>query len=148
MKALLFIAAILLVLLLAGQWVGSGSYPDRWRMEQEITVQEKSNKEQKDKNRRIQAELDDVASGSDAIEERARSELGMTKKGETFYEVILQPEVKDEPVAAKLSAKEQEKQRLKKPMPFSAPLVLPNKELPKEAEIEANVEDRSNSLPR
>lgn len=141
MKALLFVAAILLVLLLAGQWVGSGSYPDRWRMEQEITAQEKSNKEQKDKNRKIQAELNDLASGSDAIEERARSELGMTKKGETFYEVVLQPEVKDEP-AAKLSGEEQEQQRLKKPMPFSAPLSLPNKVLPIEAEIEAK--DKSN----
>lgn len=145
MKALLFVAAILLVLLLAGQWVGSGSYPDRWRMEQEITAQEKSNKEQKDKNRKIQAELNDLASGSDAIEERARSELGMTKKGETFYEVVLQPEVKDEP-AAKLSAEEQEELRLKKPMPFSAPLSLPNKVLPIEAEIEdkAKDEDKSN----
>ncbi len=113
MKALLFIVAILLILLLAGQWVGSGSYPDRWRMEQEISAQEKSNKEQKDKNRKIQAELDDVKSGSDAIEERARSELGMTKKGETFYEVVLQPEPKEEPIVNKNS---------KKPMPFSAPI--------------------------
>lgn len=129
MKALLFIVAILLILLLAGQWVGSGSYPDRWRLQQEISTQDKANKEQKDKNRKIQAELDDVASGSDAIEERARSELGMTKKGETFYEVVLQPEVKEEPKA-----------KIKKPMPFSAPLSLPTKELPKEAEIE----DKSN----
>jgi len=95
MKALFFIFSVLLILLLAGLWIGSGSYPDRWRMENEISAQKVANQQQKEKNRKIQAELDDLASGDDAIEERARSELGMTKKGETFYEVVLQPEPKD-----------------------------------------------------
>ncbi len=92
MKALLLIFSFLLILLLAGLWIGNGSYPDRWRIEKEIATQKAANELQKEKNRKIQAELDDLASGSDAIEERARSELGMTKKGETFYEVVLQPE--------------------------------------------------------
>ncbi len=92
MKALLFIFSVLLIILFAGLWIGSGSYPDRWRLQDEITAQKEANQQQKEKNRKIQAELDDLASGDDAIEERARSELGMTKKGETFYEVVLQPE--------------------------------------------------------
>lgn len=92
MKALLLLFSVLLILLLVGLWVGNGGYPDRWRIEQEISAQQKANERQKEKNRKIQAELDDLTSGNDAIEERARSELGMTKKGETFYEVILQPE--------------------------------------------------------
>lgn len=91
MKALLIIFSLLLVLLLVGLWIGPGSYPDRWRTEERTTAQETSNTEKKEKIKKIQAELNDAASGKAAIEERARSELGMTKKGETFYEVILQP---------------------------------------------------------
>lgn len=72
--------------------MGNGSYPDRWRLEEEINVQKAANELQKENNRKIRAELDDAKSGNDAIEERARSELGMTRKGETFYEVVLQPD--------------------------------------------------------
>jgi len=94
MKALLIIFSLLLILLLAGLWVGPGSYPDRWRTEERTAKQEAENQLKKEKIKKIQAELEDAASGKDAIEERARSELGMTKKGETFFEVILQPETR------------------------------------------------------
>ena len=94
MKALLIVFSLLLILLLAGLWVGPGSYPDRWRTEERTAKQAAENQLKKEKIKKIQAELEDAASGKDAIEERARSELGMTKKGETFFEVILQPETK------------------------------------------------------
>lgn len=96
MKALLIVFSLILILLLAGLWVGPGSYPDIWKLENRKVLQEQSNTEKKEQIRKIQAELDDVASGKDALEERARSELGMTKKGETFFEVVLQPEPKKE----------------------------------------------------
>ncbi|MCF6190160.1 MAG: septum formation initiator family protein [Cocleimonas sp.] len=92
MKLLLTILSLLLVLLLAGLWVGTGSYPDRWRTQERSTAQELANKEKKEQIDKMKAELDDAASGNAAVEERARSELGMTGKGETFYEVILQPD--------------------------------------------------------
>ena len=92
MKLLLTILSLLLVLLLAGLWVGTGSYPDRWRTEERRTKLELANKEKKEQIDKMKAELDDAASGNAAVEERARSELGMTGKGETFYEVILQPD--------------------------------------------------------
>jgi len=92
MKLLLIILSLLLVLLLAGLWVGSGSYPERWRIQERSSIQELSNTKRKEQIDKIKAELDDASSGTAAIEERARSELGMTGKGETFYEVILQPE--------------------------------------------------------
>jgi cell division protein FtsB len=95
MKALLVIFSLLLILLLVGLWVGPGSYPERWRVDNRKLVQESDNQEKKEQIRKIQAELDDISTGKDALEERARSHLGMTKKGETFFEVILQPE-KDE----------------------------------------------------
>ena len=76
---------------MAGLWVGSGSYPDRWRLDERTTAQEAANKNKKDQIEKMQAELDDVKSGDAAIEERARSELGMTAKGETFIRVIMNP---------------------------------------------------------
>ena len=84
--------SLLLVLLLAGLWVGSGSYLERWRIQERSATQELSNSKRKGQIDKIKAELDDASSGNAAIEERARSELGMTGKGETFYEVILQPD--------------------------------------------------------
>lgn len=131
MKALLLLFSILLILLLAGLWVGNGSYPDRWRMEQEIKVQKTANELQKDKNRKIRAELDDVASGNDAIEERARSELGMTGKGETFYEVVLQPDV----IQAKEIQVGLEKKRTKEKQPV-APENIEKEKTPNEQAID------------
>lgn len=96
MKALLIVFSLVLILLIAGLWVGPGSFPDLWKIENRKVLQEQSNAEKTEQIRKIKAELDDVASGKDALEERARSELGMTKKGETFFEVVLQPEPKKE----------------------------------------------------
>jgi len=94
MKALLIIFSLLLVLLIAGLWIGPGSYPDRWRLDDRTFIQEQENTTKKEQINKIQAELDDVSSSKEALEERARSELGMTKKGETFFEVIMQPDTK------------------------------------------------------
>ena len=91
MKALIVIFSILLVLLLSRLWVGMGSYPERWRTEEKTTILKIENEKRQEEISIIQAELDDAKSGDDAVEERARSELGMTKKGETFFEIILQP---------------------------------------------------------
>jgi cell division protein FtsB len=95
MKLLLIIMSLLLVLLLAGLWVGSGSYPERWKIQERSASQELSNTQREEQINKIKAELDDASSGNAAIEERARSELGMMGKGETFYEVVLQPEIND-----------------------------------------------------
>ncbi|HIQ14156.1 MAG TPA: hypothetical protein EYH38_01115 [Leucothrix sp.] len=92
MKALLVIFSILLILLLARLWVGTGSYPERWRTQERTTIQKAANEKRQAQIDKIQAELSDAKSGNDAIEERARSELGMTKKGETYFEVILSTE--------------------------------------------------------
>lgn len=112
MKALLVIFSLLLVLLLVGLWVGPGSYPDRWRTQDRTGALEDSNAKKKESIDKIQEELNDVSSGKAAIEERARSELGMTKKGETFYEVILQP--KESPKDKVIELKPADKQIPKK----------------------------------
>jgi len=54
----------------------------------EINVQQSVNKELFERNAKMFAEIGDLRQGLDAIEERARNELGMVKKGETFYRII------------------------------------------------------------
>ena len=102
MKALLIIFSLLLVLLLAGLWVGSGSYPERWKTEERLNTQAEQNNQRRKEIESIKADLEDVASGDGAIEERARSELGMTKENESFFEIILRPESTKEPLTEDL----------------------------------------------
>ena len=94
MKFLITTLVILLMLLFAKLWVGHGSYPEIWKLEKDISIQKEKNDIQEKINRQIQAELEDAREGYAAVEERARSELGMIKKGETFYEIILKPDDK------------------------------------------------------
>ncbi|MCK5919099.1 MAG: septum formation initiator family protein [Cocleimonas sp.] len=94
MKFLISVHIILLLLLLISLWVGHGSYPEIWKLEQDIAKQKQFNETQEGENRQIEAELEDARIGHAAVEERARSELGMIKKGETFFEIILKPDVK------------------------------------------------------
>ncbi len=112
MKALLIIFTLLLILLIGRLWVGPGSYPDLWRLEDRTVIQEQENNAKQEEIDKIQAELDDVASGKEALEERARSELGMTKKGETFFEVIMQP---DEPKRKQNVADESKSNQVNEP---------------------------------
>ncbi len=108
MKLLLLITSTLLILLIVGLWVGSGSYPERWKIQERSRTQELENAQRKEEIKKMQTELDDASSGVAAIEERARSELGMTRKGETFYEVILQDKPKQKSIEIKSKSQDTE----------------------------------------
>jgi len=85
------LAASLIALLLTLQydlWVGEGSISSAWQLEQGIADQKQENERLKSRNDTLAAEVQDLKSGLAAIEERARSELGMIKKDETFVQVI------------------------------------------------------------
>ncbi|MDH5229602.1 MAG: cell division protein FtsB [Gammaproteobacteria bacterium] len=69
-------------------WFGEGSLPRLWDLEQLINGQQMENQTLAKRNQALEAEVLDLKSGLDAIEERARSELGMIRKGEIFYQVI------------------------------------------------------------
>lgn len=88
MKAIIATLAILLVLLQLKLWVGEGSMKDVWQLENAIARQSEENGRLKERNQALIAEVADLKQGLDAIEERARSELGMIKKNETFYQVV------------------------------------------------------------
>ncbi|MCU7936872.1 MAG: cell division protein FtsB [Candidatus Thiodiazotropha sp. (ex Dulcina madagascariensis)] len=85
------VIAILIVLLLFLQyrlWVGEGSLAEVNNLEQEIKQLKQELVGLRERNSALQAEVEDLRSGQAAIEERARSELGMIKEGEIFYQVI------------------------------------------------------------
>ncbi|HLD14238.1 MAG TPA: cell division protein FtsB [Burkholderiales bacterium] len=78
----------LLVVLQYPLWFGSGGVLTLWRLNREIAAQKVDNAQLKERNAALEAEVNDLKQGYEAIEERARAELGMVKKGETFYQVI------------------------------------------------------------
>ena len=88
MKWIVAILLILLVVLQYKLWVGQGSLAEVSRLKQAIEKQKAENTEQRERNDALDAEVQDLKKGVEAIEERARSELGMIKKDETFFQII------------------------------------------------------------
>ncbi len=89
-----WLIAILVVLILVLQyrlWVGDGSLAEVYHLKQQIDAQKAALKRLRKRNKALQAEVDDLRDGLEAVEERARSELGMIKEGEVFYQVIEPP---------------------------------------------------------
>lgn len=85
------VMGLLVALILALQyplWWGNGSLVDAWKLRQERDAQQVQNNTLMERNQALEAEVNDLKQGLAAIEERARSELGMIKKDETFYQVV------------------------------------------------------------
>ena len=95
MRALLAILLITLGLLLMKMWLGEGGLRDVQRLEQRVQEQALENELLKQRNEQLQADVEDLRQGMAAVEERARSELGMIKENEEFYQVV--PGKKAEP---------------------------------------------------
>ena len=87
-----FVVATVLVLLLGWLqykfWFGVGSSGQVVALEQQVAAQKRENAGLQERNDALAAEVEDLKSGESAVEERARSELGMIKPGETFYRVV------------------------------------------------------------
>ncbi|NHO63988.1 cell division protein FtsB [Aestuariicella hydrocarbonica] len=88
MKWLIPILLILLAGLQYRLWVGEGSLADVVRLNEEIQTQAVENEKLRERNRILAAEVGGLKSGLDAVEERAREDLGMIKPGETFFMVV------------------------------------------------------------
>lgn len=88
MRTLLVILVVILVLLQVKMWFGEGGFRDVQRLEQRVAEQALENDALAQRNRQLQADVEDLRQGLAAVEERARSELGMIKEGEEFYQVV------------------------------------------------------------
>jgi cell division protein FtsB len=85
MKWLLAILSVLLFGLQYRLWFGDGNLPSVWSLQNSIVEQQAANQLLIDRNDALRAEVDDLKQGTSALEERARSEMGMVKRGETFF---------------------------------------------------------------
>ena len=88
MKILSIILFSLLILIQYPLWFGKGSWYDVFKLKREFNQQYKINSELSKENFALKAEVSDLTNGSDAIEERARHELGMVKEDEFFFQVL------------------------------------------------------------
>ena len=80
-----------LILLQYPLWFGDGGVIAVWQLNREIAAQQKENAQLKGRNQTLEAQVNDLKQGLEVIEGRARSELGMVKKGENFIQVIEEP---------------------------------------------------------
>ena len=88
MKILAAILATLLVALQWPLWVGKGSWLRVHELDGQLAQVREANTQAKARNEALEAEVRDLKEGRDAVEERARQELGMIKKDEMFYQLV------------------------------------------------------------
>ena len=92
MRIAAYVLSGLLLLLQYPLWFGTGGVGRLLDLKHQIAAQKAENARLKERNEALEAEVLDLEQGLAAVEDRARSELGMVKKDETFYQVIEQPE--------------------------------------------------------
>lgn len=88
MKIIAFILLVLLIWLQYKIWLQDGGLPEVLQLQQEIETVKTEVKRLQERNSSLDAEVRDLKKGLRAIEERARSEMGMIKEGEVYYQVI------------------------------------------------------------
>ena len=96
MRWLVLLLVFLFVLLQYRLWVGDGSLAEVWDLYQQVETQKQENQRLRERNQTLEAEVQDLKQGLEAIEERAREELGMIKDGETFFQIVEDPASTDE----------------------------------------------------
>lgn len=94
MRYIAVILGLLFFVLQYELWLGEGSLATMWQLQQGIDEQKKENKKIANRNESLLAEVNDLKKGDTAIEERARNELGMIKKGETYIQVVDDKKIK------------------------------------------------------
>jgi len=81
------VLVVLIALLQYPLWLGKGGWLRVWDYDQQLVAQRDVNQKMEQRNAGLDAEMRDLKSGYEAIEERARFELGMIKPGEIFVQV-------------------------------------------------------------
>jgi cell division protein FtsB len=88
MKWLAAALAVAFILLQYRVWLSPDGVREVARLKQAVALQRAQNEQLADRNRQLAAEVRDLKTGMDALEERARSDLGMIARNETFYQVV------------------------------------------------------------
>jgi cell division protein FtsB len=88
MRLLTYTLAGFIVLLQYPLWFGKGGWLRVWSLERQVQEQKLANAALSQRNGALDAEVRDLKQGSEAIEERARYELGMIKQDEVFFQAV------------------------------------------------------------
>src|SRR6201998_1593248 len=88
MKWLAAALAVAVLLLQYRVWLSENGVREVERLERAVATQRADNDQLAERNRQLAAEVRDLKTGMDALEERARSDLGMIARNETFYQVV------------------------------------------------------------
>ena len=88
MKVLAAILGALIVLIQYPLWVGKGGWATVWRLENKVEAEKGKNARLEARNAGLAAEVRDLKTGTEAIEERARYELGLIRSDEVFIQVV------------------------------------------------------------
>ena len=88
MKIIIVILLVLLVMLQYQVWRGEGGIPEVVKLDNETAVAQQNVERLQERNKALEAEVLDLKTGLEAIEERARNDLGMIRKDEVYYQVI------------------------------------------------------------
>ena len=87
MRILAGILGALILLIQYPLWLGKGSWMRAWQVEQDLNRQVQTNHRLETRNAGLAAEVNDLKTGTEAIEERARYELGLVKSDEIFFQI-------------------------------------------------------------
>jgi cell division protein FtsB len=87
-RVLFWILVLLFFSLQLRLWIGDASLAEVWQLNSAIERQERENHLLAERNKRLGAEVKNLKEGLDAVEERARTQLGMVKEDETFFLII------------------------------------------------------------
>jgi cell division protein FtsB len=88
MRVLAAVLAFLIVVLQYPLWLGRGGWLRVWDLDRQVSAQKDQNDKLKRRNAALDAEVQDLKQGFEAVEERARSELGMVRQDEIFFQII------------------------------------------------------------
>jgi len=88
MKPIMILLTVILVLLQYRLWFSHAGLPSAMHLHRSVEIQRTANEKLEERNQVLAAEVQDLKSGLGVIEERARSELGMIKEDETFFQII------------------------------------------------------------
>ena len=88
MKILAGILGALIVAIQLPLWLGKGGWLRVWEVDRQVAAQRGKNTQLETRNAGIAAEVRDLKQGLEAVEERARYELGMVRPDEVFFQIV------------------------------------------------------------
>lgn len=91
-RVLTFVFGALLLAIQYPLWLGKGGWLRVWDLDRQVSAQARTNDDLKRRNGVLDAEVRDLKNGLEAVEERARFELGMIKDDEVFFQILEAPQ--------------------------------------------------------